>query len=35
MTSCPYCHYEECYPAESDEIDFEEDDTGYYYIDCR
>lgn len=32
-TNCPVCQYEECYPAETDEIEFYNDGTGHFYAD--
>jgi hypothetical protein len=32
---CPYCGSEDCYEYNSDEIAFDVDCTGHYYVDCH
>lgn len=32
---CPYCGSEDCYEYCTDEIGFDSDGTGHYYVDCH
>ena len=31
---CPKCDNDDCYPYDTDEIDFSSDGTGHYYVYC-
>ena len=32
---CPYCKSDNCYHYDTDEIEFSEEGTGHYFIDCH
>ena len=32
---CPYCNSEDCYEYSTDELGFDPDGTGHYYVDCH
>ena len=32
---CPHCNSEDCYEYSTDEIDFEYNGVGHYYVDCH
>ena len=32
---CPYCNNEDCYKYSTDELGFDSDGTGHYYVDCH
>ena len=32
---CPYCGSEDCYEYSTDELGFDSDGTGHYYVDCH
>lgn len=32
---CPKCNSEDVYAHSTDEIDFEDDGNGHYFVDCR
>ena len=32
---CPYCGSDDCYEYSTDELGFDSDGTGHYYVDCH
>jgi len=32
---CPYCGSQDCYEYSTDELGFDSDGTGHYYVDCH
>ena len=35
VMKCPHCNSENCYSYDIDDIEFDADNNGHYYVDCH